>query len=253
LTTISLQVLSNLANDYGDSIHGADSDDRKGPRRAVQSGRISKSQMKMAVIIFSLLSVVFGVFLIYVAPIDRLAKWILFGLGILAILAAINYTVGKRPYGYKGYGDISVFIFFGLLAVLGSFYLHANTLFWDLLLPASATGALAVAVLNVNNIRDIESDIRAGKRSLAVKWGRKNAVRYHVLLLVAAVTLTVIFVLLNYQSRAQFMFVLAIPMFVRNGLEVARQTDPEKLDPYLKQMAISTLIFVLLFGFGHLG
>lgn len=252
LTTISLQILSNLANDYGDSIHGADHADRKGPSRAVQSGRISKSQMKNAVILFSLLSIVFGVVLIWVAAIDLVAKLVLLGLGLLAVLAAINYTIGKRPYGYKGYGDISVFIFFGLLAVLGTYYLHANAFRWDILLPASATGALAVAVLNVNNIRDIESDINAGKMSLAVKWGRINAVKYHIFLLVAAVVLTTVFVLINYKARSQFIWVLAIPMFVRNAREVARLTDAEKLDPYLKHMAISTLIFALLFGFGHL-
>ena len=252
LTTICLQILSNLANDYGDSIHGADSEDRKGPSRAVQSGRISKSQMKKAVLVFSVLSVVFGVTLLVVAPIHRIAFWVLLGLGLVAVAAAINYTIGKRPYGYRGYGDIAVFLFFGLLAVLGTFYLHADTLIWDMLLPAGATGVLAVAVLNVNNIRDIESDIRAGKRSLAVKWGRRNAVIYHNLLLILAVVLTTCFVLLNYHSRSQFLFVLAIPLFVRNGFEVSRITEADKLDPYLKQMAISTLIFVLLFGIGHL-
>jgi 1,4-dihydroxy-2-naphthoate octaprenyltransferase len=252
LTTLSLQILSNLANDYGDSIHGADSADRKGPSRAVQSGRISKSQMKNAVIVFSSLSVVFGIILVWIAPIDLMAKVILFGFGILAILAAINYTIGKQPYGYKGYGDFSVFIFFGLLAVIGTYYLHSNAFRWDLLLPAAATGTLAVAVLNVNNIRDMESDIKAGKRSLAVKLGRKNAVIYHIVLLVAAIALTTAFVLLNYKGRSQFIWVLAIPMFVRNAREVAKQTEASELDPYLKQMALSTLIFTLLFGFGHL-
>jgi 1,4-dihydroxy-2-naphthoate octaprenyltransferase len=252
LTTVSLQILSNLANDYGDSIHGADHDGRKGPSRAVQSGRISKKQMKQAVILFSALSVVFGLVLIRIANIDLPAKWILFGLGVLAILAAINYTIGKRPYGYNGYGDVSVFIFFGLLAVLGTYFLHSNDFRWDILLPASATGALAVAVLNVNNIRDIESDINAGKRSLAVRLGRKNAVLYHIFLMVTAVLLVTVFVLLNFKSRSQFIWVLALPLFVRNAREVARLTEPEKLDPYLRHMAVSTLIFVLLFGLGHL-
>ena len=252
LTTICLQILSNLANDYGDSIHGADSDDRKGPSRAVQSGRISREGMKKAVILFSALSLVFGLTLLLLAPVRSLGFWVLLALGMISVAAAINYTIGKKPYGYRGYGDIAVFLFFGLLAVLGTYYLHTDRLNWEVLLPAGATGALAVAVLNVNNIRDIESDIKAGKRSLPVRWGRKNAVWYHYGLLLIAVGLTSLFVWWNFQSRSQWLFVLAIPLFVRNALEVSRQHDPQKLDPYLKQMALSTLLFVLLFGIGHL-
>jgi 1,4-dihydroxy-2-naphthoate octaprenyltransferase len=158
-TTIFLQVLSNLANDYGDSIHGADSVDRKGPSRAVQSGKISANQMKTGIIVFVLLSLISGVSLLFVAfGLNWNAILFFLGLGILSILAAIAYTVGKRPYGYAGLGDISVFIFFGLIGVLGSLYLFIHELKWEYILPAISCGVFAVGVLNINNIRDIESD-----------------------------------------------------------------------------------------------
>ena len=164
ITTIFLQVLSNLANDYGDSIHGADHAERKGPTRAVQSGAISLSQMRNAVILFSLLSLVSGVMLLLLSfGTDWLAIFFFFGLGLLSILAAIGYTVGKKPYGYIGLGDISVLIFFGLVGVMGSFYLFTHQISWLEVLPALSCGLFSIAVLNVNNIRDIDSDRMAGK------------------------------------------------------------------------------------------
>ena len=183
LTAICLQVLSNFANDYGDSIHGADHQDRQGPQRAVQSGAISLSQMKAAVNLFAILSLVIGLALVYVAFDDWLLRGGFAMLGVLAIWAAINYTAGSNPYGYSGKGDIAVFIFFGLVTVIGSYFLQTWAWTWDVLLPATACGALSAGVLNVNNIRDIDSDKMAGKRSIPVKIGRKAAVRYHAFLL----------------------------------------------------------------------
>ena len=163
LTTIFLQILSNLANDYGDSIHGADSISRKGPQRAVQSGQISSKAMYVAIILFVFLSFTSGVWLL----IEATNSWQTFGLflilGILAIIASITYTAGSNPYGYIGLGDISVLIFFGWVAVLGTFYLHTQFIDWWIILPASSCGFFATAVLNLNNIRDIESDKLAGK------------------------------------------------------------------------------------------
>ncbi|MFZ6014459.1 MAG: 1,4-dihydroxy-2-naphthoate polyprenyltransferase [Bacteroidota bacterium] len=250
LTTIFLQVLSNLANDYGDSIHGADSADRKGPMRAVQSGAITAAQMKIAVIILVLLCLVSGISLLVVSfGLNWNAILFFFGLGVLSILAAIAYTVGKKPYGYVGLGDISVLIFFGLVGVMGSYYLFTKTVSWLELMPALSCGLFSIAVLNINNIRDIESDRKAGKFSIPVRIGRDNAVRYHWFLLLAGLMSAVIYTLLTYSSPWQLLFLLSTPLLIRIGFAVSRKPSDE-LDPYLKQMALSTLLFVLLFGIG---
>jgi 1,4-dihydroxy-2-naphthoate octaprenyltransferase len=252
LTTIFLQVLSNLANDYGDSVHGADSAERKGPSRAVQAGLISMAAMRKAVIVFVLLSLVAGCTLLWIAfGNDWNSIFTFFGLGLLSILAAVGYTIGKKPYGYIGLGDISVLMFFGLVGVMGSYYLYTKALDWTLLLPAFSSGLFAVGVLNVNNIRDIESDRKAGKYSIPVRIGREGAVRYHFLLLGLGVVTSIVFTIMSYQSPWQFLFLLSVPLFVVNGKAVATKSSHE-LDPYLKQMALSTLLFVLLFGVGLL-
>ena len=251
-TTILLQVLSNLANDYGDSIHGADSDFRKGPSRAVQSGAISKTQMRNAVILFAVLSLVAGVLLLWVAfGVNWKAILFFLGLGLLSILAAIAYTVGKKPYGYAGLGDLSVLIFFGLVGVLGSYYLLAQGFGGYEWLPALSCGFFSIGVLNINNIRDIESDRLAGKFSLPVRMGRQKAIVYHWFLIIAGLSAAAVFSLLTFHSFSQFLFLLSAPLFVVNGLAVSRKPSSE-LDPYLKQMALSTLLFVLLFGIGLL-
>lgn len=252
-TTILLQVLSNFANDYGDAVNGKDTEARQGPKRAVQSGAITPEAMKKAVILFSLLSLVSGIGLLYEALKD--ATWHTFvaflGLGILAIIAAITYTAGKRPYGYVGLGDLSVLIFFGWVGVLGVYYLHTQTLDWTLLLPATSCGLFAVGVLNINNIRDIESDTLTGKRSVPVRIGREKAVIYHWSLLSIAMLCSVLYLALQSATLVQWLFVLSFPLFIRNGWAVSHLTNPRELDPYLKQMALSTLLFVLLFGIGY--
>jgi len=250
LTALFLQILSNLANDLGDSLHGADSEDRKGPSRAVQSGRISSQEMRNGIIVFTLLAVASGISLLLVSPISSNALFAYLVLGMMAVLAAIKYTMGKKPYGYQGLGDVSVFIFFGLVAVSGSFYLHTGFFPLAVFLPSIAVGSLSVAVLNVNNIRDMESDRLAGKRSLVVKFGRKSATIYHYLLLILAIVVSSIFVYTNYKSISQYLFVLAIPLLVRNAFAVTIYKEQDQLDPYLKQMAVSTLVYVLLFGLG---
>lgn len=253
LTTILLQVLSNLANDYGDSIHGADSVERQGPSRAVQSGAISREAMKQAIIIFVLLSLTSGVGLIYVAFGWLTFNFLLFlGIGVLAIVAAITYTAGHRPYGYAGLGDISVLVFFGFVAVMGSAYLYEGKLNWDYLLPAISIGFFSVAVLNVNNIRDIESDVKAGKKSIPVRLGRPAAVWYHWFLLFVGFLSCVVYISLNYNTYTQFLFVLTVPLLVVNARAVKNKTTAAQLDPFLKQMALSTLLFVVLFGLGQL-
>ena len=254
LTTILLQILSNLANDYGDSVHGADGADREGPPRAVQSGQISSGRMRYAMGLLGLLSFLSGLLLLRVALVDAPPQAFLsfLGLGLLSILAAVTYTVGKKPYGYAGLGDASVIIIFGWVGVMGTFYLYTHQFDPALILPATSCGLFAAAVLNVNNIRDIESDRRAGKQSVPVRLGRPKAVVYHWLLLATGMACAVAYVLLNFQNPFQFLFLLSFPLLFRNGLAIARKTKPAELDPYLKQMALATLLFVLGFGIGQL-
>ena len=254
LTTILLQILSNLANDYGDSQNGADSVHREGPMRAVQAGHITAAQMKNAMLLFGLLALFTGLALLWVA-LGLAAVWVtgcFFLLGVSAIWAAINYTAGARPYGYAGLGDVSVFIFFGLVGVCGTYYLQTQALPWPVLLPAASLGCFATAVLNVNNIRDIRSDKLAGKITLPVRLGPEPARYYHWLLLMVGFVTAAGYVLLAYRSPWQWLFLLTAPLLLRNGLQVWRRREPGQLDPLLKQMALTTLAFTLLFGIGQL-
>lgn len=249
-TTIFLQVLSNLANDYGDSVNGADHAGRKGPLRAVQTGTISPLQMKSAIILFVLLSLTSGISLLLISfGWDLNALLFFFGLGVLSIGAAIAYTVGKKPYGYIGLGDFSVLIFFGLVGVMGSYYLFTKSISWLEILPALSCGFFSIGVLNINNIRDIESDRAAGKFSIPVRIGKEKAVLYHWFLLAGGITASIVYAIISYHSPLQFLFCLTILLFFRNGLAVSQKSSAE-LDPYLKQMALTTLLFVILFGVG---
>lgn len=262
LTTVLLQILSNLANDYGDSQNGADSVHREGPQRAVQSGAISPGQMKQGMLVFGAASLVAGVALLWVA-LGLAGLWV-FGafllLGLAAIWAAINYTAGSKPYGYAGLGDVSVFLFFGLVGVGGTYFLQAYrpaghwaaALPLDVLLPAVSLGCFSAAVLNVNNIRDLRSDELAGKITVPVRLGPQHARRYHWLLLLLGLGAAIIYVALNYHSPAQWLFLGAVPLLAYNGLQVWRRQQSMQLDPLLKQMAMSTLLFVVLFGVGQL-
>jgi len=253
LTTIFLQVLSNLANDYGDFLHGADHDLRKGPNRMVQSGRIKPGAMRNAIIAFIILSLASGIYLLYLALGWNMKTFLTFFLlGIVAILAALAYTMGKKPYGYLGLGDLSVLIFFGFVGVLGTFYLHAGTFSLIYVLPAFSCGLFSIGVLNLNNIRDLESDKLAGKMSMAVRLGRRKAAIYHQVLLIGGILTALAFVIIEVRHWQGFIFLATIPLFFRNIIAVRNIYAPEKLDPYLKQMAVSTLLFVLLFGFGLL-
>lgn len=253
LTTIFLQVLSNLANDYGDFRHGADHAEREGPSRAVQSGAISPNSMKNAIYLFMLLSLVSGIALLFVALEHLDIKFIvLLILGIMAIGAALNYTMGKNPYGYSGFGDMFVIIFFGFIGVVGTYFCHTGHFQPDTLLPAFSCGLLATAVLNVNNIRDIVSDKKAGKMSIPVRIGRANATLYHWLLMALAIIASLVYVAINYHSPYQFLFLITTPLLIFNGMKVSANQESKKLDPMLKQMAISTLLFIIAFGVGNL-
>jgi len=247
LTTAALQILSNLANDYGDTIHGADNDSRKGPARAVQAGLISRQQMFRAIVIFVFLSFVLGLTLLYISDLPRQVLFGFLVLGLAAIFAAILYTNGKLPYGYIGLGDFFVFLFFGCTAVIGTYYLQTGQFSWDLILPATSCGLLTVAVLNINNIRDIDSDKIAGKFSIPVRLGLKGARIYHCALLIVALLTAAAYILLKNYSPNQFLILLALPLLFINAKAVSTKPK-ESLDPHLKQMAIINVIFVILFG-----
>ncbi|MEE6029555.1 1,4-dihydroxy-2-naphthoate polyprenyltransferase [Avibacterium paragallinarum] len=252
ITTLLLQILSNFANDYGDHQKGSDTAERIGPLRGIQHGVISAAQLKKGLILMSLASLFFGFWLIALAYQTYADLFAFSLLGGLAILAAITYTVGAKPYGYMGLGDISVLLFFGILGVCGTYYLQTHQLNLMIFLPALSTGLLSTAVLNINNLRDIEQDRKAGKNTLAVRFGAKNGRIYHCLLLAVAALCNVIFALLNFHHLVSFIFLLAYPLLVKHALYVYRNRDPLLLRPMLGQMSMLALLTNLLFSFGLL-
>lgn len=255
LTALFLQILSNLANDYGDSKHGADHDGRKGPKRAVQSGKISSAKMLNGIKLFLVLSLISGMLLLYfcLPIIGNIGVISLFVLGIAAIIAAIAYTNGKKPYGYMGLGDISVFIFFGLIAVCGTYYLLVGSISSMVLLPAISCGLFSVGVLNLNNMRDIDSDLQAGKNSIPARIGFAKSKIYHYNIIVIGLLCTLVFVMFYKEMPTwrNLSFVACYPFFLKQLFTIKNTTDKQKLDPMLKQLAISTMLFVVLFGLGN--
>ncbi|MFZ7276647.1 1,4-dihydroxy-2-naphthoate polyprenyltransferase [Avibacterium endocarditidis] len=252
ITTLLLQILSNFANDYGDHQKGSDTAERIGPLRGIQHGVISAQQLKKGLIAVILASLFFGFLLIGIAY-QSYADLLAFSLlGGLAIIAAITYTVGAKPYGYMGLGDISVLLFFGILGVCGTYYLQTHQLNLMIFLPALATGLFATAVLNINNLRDIEQDKKAGKNTLAVRLGAKNGRIYHCTLLAVGALCYVIFALANFHHLFSFIFLLAYPLLVKHALYVYRSQDPLLLRPMLGQMSMLALLTNLLFSFGLL-
>ena len=251
LTTAGLlQILSNLANDYGDAVKGSDKPDRIGPLRGMQKGAISLAQMKRALLVTVALSCLSGLALVLVAY-QTVGDFIGFMmLGGLSIVAAITYTIGRRPYGYLGLGDISVLLFFGWLSVMGSGYLQTHTLIPAMFLPATACGLLATAVLNVNNLRDIDSDRANGKNTLVVRLGPVNARRYHACLLLGALLCFGLFNLLYLYSLWGWLFILAAPLLVRQARFILREQDPAAMPPMLERTVKGTLLTNLLFVVG---
>lgn len=249
LTATLLQVLSNLANDLGDHQHGTDNADRVGPQRAVQSGAITPIQMKRAMIICGALAFISGCALIIVALGFSSTTLLFLLLGLTAIGAAVKYTFGKNPYGYTGLGDISVFFFFGIVGVCGTFYLHARGFAPVLLLPAIAFGLLSTGVLNVNNMRDIHNDAASGKRTLVVRMGARNAKVYHTFLVIGGLIALMVFASLGLNWQV-WLFLLIMPVFIIHLRRVWTTTDPRALDPQLKVLAMGTFFTALLFSLG---
>lgn len=251
-TTIGFQVLSNFANDYGDGVKGSDKN-RTGEARMVSSGAITPKQMKSAMIVTTIITLIIALLLIYVAfGGENFGYSILFFfLGIASIIAAIKYTVGNSAYGYSGFGDIFVFIFFGLLSVVGSYFLYTKQINLEIFLPAISIGLLSTAVLNLNNLRDREEDKKNNKNTLVVKLGNKNAKKYHYFLIIGALVSALIYIFDEYKSPFQLIFLVAfIPLF-KNIITVSKNKIPAELDKELKKVALSTFLFAILLGIGN--
>lgn len=237
-TTLLLQILSNFANDYGDAVNGADKN-RTGEQRMVQSGKISKSQMKLAIILLSIITLIVGLYLIFsVFQNDIFKKLIFLFIGIGSIIAAIKYTVGKSAYGYKAYGDLSVFIFFGMVGVIGSYYLFTKNFHWTTVPGALFTGLMSCGVLNLNNMRDYENDKKNNKVTLVVKMGINKSKKYHFLLLFIAIISLITIVL--YTENYYYLFSIFPQVFVVRHLKLLNKyQDMKLLDSQLKVLAIS--------------
>jgi 1,4-dihydroxy-2-naphthoate octaprenyltransferase len=253
ITTLLYQVLSNYANDYGDGVKGTD-DNRKGEKRSVASGVISASQMKTAVYVVAALAFVSGTALSVLGTVGLsvITTGLFIVLGVLAIWAAIRYTVGDSAYGYKGLGDVYVLIFFGWLGVIGSFFLQAQSINYWIILPATAVGFLAAGVLNLNNLRDRQEDAKNGKITLAVRFGEKKAKVYQTLLIVGALILTSVFVWHETQSIMGFLFLITLPILLNVLVKSIKAKTPEEFDPLLKPLALGTLLFSITTGLGLL-
>ena len=247
LTAVLLQVLSNLANDYGDFKKGTDSAKRVGPQREMQSGAITEKEMKLGLAITAGLCLISGALIFVFAQLSWQELAVFAVLGIGAVLAALFYTLGKHPYGYRGLGDLYCFLFFGWAAVAGTFYLATKQLDFSVLLPASAMGFLSNAVLNINNMRDIENDRASGKNSLVVKIGSKKAFVYHCLLIVGAFVCLTVFLILKQAPYYIYAFWLLFPLFLKDLVAIKR-TKSEQLDPFLGRQVKHTFLLVLVFG-----
>ena len=253
LTTLLLQILSNFANDLGDSKNGVDDKNRKVALRAVQTGKISPSEMKNAVIMTASLSFISGICLLYFALQYAKPQTVItfLMLGLFAILAAIAYTVGKKPYGYMGLGDISVFLFFGWVGTFGTYYLQTEILNYYILIPASGCGFLSVAVLNLNNLRDLENDRKTGKRSIPVRIGKLYGFYYQKIIMLLGICTFIIY--LMYQGKpiqlSQNIIIMAgwYPL-VQIIKQLNSKMTPAQIDPYLKKTALSTLFMIVIFG-----
>lgn len=252
LTTLFLQTLSNLANDYGDTMRGVDNPDRTGPKRSLQTGAITLKQMKQAIIISVILSLISGILLIIAGAGGLRFSYslILFIIGIAAIVAALKYTMGKSPYGYAGLGDVAVFIFFGMVGVMGTLFLHTHILTAPELLPAVSMGLFSTGVLNLNNLRDRNNDTLFGKHTIVVSLGIKKAKIYHALLLICGMVSAVVYSFLTNASGWKWIYLLSFPFFIKGITVVFKNQDLTSLDPELKKLSLSTLLFSILFGIG---
>jgi len=247
VTTLLLQILSNISNEYGDMVKGTDTDERVGPERSIQRGDISLEQMKRMMIAVVIIAATTGLSLVVYATHSFFTILFIFA-GGAAITAAIKYTVGKNPYGYRALGDLFVFIFFGPVGVMGTFFLHAGFFKTDMLLPSITTGLLSVAVLNLNNMRDVENDLKHGKITLASILGKKRSRIYHLLIILVSVTVSLVYAHMNIISPVRFIYAAAFIPLASDLHRVFTYQNPAELDPELKKVAVSNILHSILLG-----
>lgn len=252
VTALFIQIFSNFANDYGDSQKGTDNQHRVGPRRTVQSGEITPVQMKTGMAVMIALSLAFGIWLIAEGTkgLDLRSFMLFLAFGIAALIAAYRYTAGSNPYGYAGLGDIAVFLFFGILPVVGTYFLNTHTVSVGVILPAISIGLFSTGVLNLNNMRDIENDRNSGKKTMVVRMGSARSRDYHNSLILIGWMTALVFVAIVYHSPWELLFLITLPLFIRDLVKIKRIKEPRQLDPFLKKLSIATLLFTLLFGIG---
>jgi len=252
VTALFIQIFSNFANDYGDSQKGTDNQHRVGPKRTVQSGEISLKEMKVGMVTLILLSLATGIWLVAEGTkgLDRTTFFLFLAFGIVALIAAYRYTAGSNPYGYAGFGDAAVFLFFGILPVVGTYFLNVHQVNSLLFLPAVSIGLFSTGVLNLNNMRDIENDRNSGKKTVVVRMGSDKSRLYHTSLIILGWLSAILFVALRFQSVYQVLFLLTLPLFIRDLVKINQIQEPCQLDPFLKKLSIATLLFTLLFGIG---
>jgi 1,4-dihydroxy-2-naphthoate octaprenyltransferase len=257
LTTLAFQILSNFANDYGDAVKGTDAN-RIGEQRAVASGLITKGQMKTAIAIMVIISIICVSALLYVSfyPDNLNYIYIFFGLGVASILAAMAYTMGKKPYGYIGLGDVFVFLFFGILAVTGGEFLYSKSFQWEILLPAASMGFWSVAVLNLNNMRDVENDIKNNKITVASRLGFQKSKYYQMTLMTLPFVFSALYVTMSPLKSGKISgFVFLVLIFFANAIrrQIFAVKNPKDFDPFLKQVAMLALFFAVLLGYSLIG
>jgi len=249
LTAIGFQITSNFANDYGDGVKGTDNEERIGPKRALQSGILTRKELKRGIIISIIINILLVFAVVYLSfGLENIEYFFLFmALGGLSIWAAIKYTIGSSAYGYRGFGDVFVFIFFGLLAVLGSMFLYTNNITFMSILPAISIGVLSTGVLNLNNLRDHDSDKNANKNTLVVQMGYTNGIKYHTILLLVGLLSIMAFIILNFRCYVQLMPLVVFFPILFHLKRVYRTEKPTLLDPELKKLAVSIFLLAMLF------
>ena len=246
-TAISFQIISNFANDYGDGVKGTDNDNRLGPKRVLQQGLLSREILKKGIVIISLISLLLAFVLIFLAFGSNSWYYILIfiGLSFASVWAAIFYTVGNKAYGYYGFGDLFVFLFFGGVSVLGAYFNQLKTFSYPAILLSLVVGFLSVGVLNLNNMRDIDNDAFVGKRTLVVIMGAAIAKKYHLLLLIVSVSILV-YVFSSVSIRFFWIPYLAIIPLIVHFISVLKNSEPKFFDPELKKLSLSIFLLSLL-------
>ena len=250
LTTVCLQILSNLSNELGDVLHGTDTEDRQGPQYGLNSGVLSIGEMKVLIGIFVALCIISGtaMTLLSFGTLWDITPILVLLMGAAAIMGAMKYTLGRNPYGYRGLGDVYVFLFFGLVAVLGSYFVACHTLFWRLILPGAAVGCFSVGVLNVNNIRDMKTDA-ANRVTVAIRLGERKAKIYQTILIVLGWLFMLVYCQLRMFYWWHYLFVITLPLFILH-LRGVWKREGKQLDPMLPLLVMSTFLFCLLAGIG---